>query len=51
LLPVADPKEVEVLRGEGPLMVDSAKAISEEDKMILNCLDHVSRMEVCCLIT
>jgi hypothetical protein len=31
-------------------MVGCAEAVSEADKMLLNCLDPVSHTKVCCLI-
>jgi hypothetical protein len=41
---------VEVPQDEGPFKVDSAGAVSEEDKMLLDCLEHVSCRKVCCLL-
>jgi hypothetical protein len=42
--------ETEVLRDDGPVMVESNRAMSKDDKMLLNCLEHVSRTRVCYLI-
>jgi hypothetical protein len=50
VLPALGVKEAEVPRDEGPLMVGSAKAMFEEDKMLLNCLEYFSHMKTCCLI-
>jgi hypothetical protein len=43
-------RETEVPRDEGPVMVDSSKAMSEDDKMLLNCREHVSCAKVRYLI-
>jgi hypothetical protein len=43
-------EDVEVPRDEGPRMVGCAEAVSEDDKMLLNCLDPVSHTKICCLI-
>lgn len=43
-------KEAEVPSDKGPVIVGSSKAMSEDDKMLLNCLEHVSRMSVCYLV-
>jgi hypothetical protein len=40
----------EVFCNEGPGMLDTSEGISEDDKMLLNCLEHVSYMRVCYLI-
>jgi hypothetical protein len=42
--------ETEVPHDEGLAMEDSSGAMSEDDKMLLNCLEHVSWARVCYLV-
>jgi hypothetical protein len=39
-----------VLRSEGPTTLDTSEGISEEDKMLLSCLEHVSHVSMCYVI-
>jgi hypothetical protein len=41
---------IEMLWSEGPSTLDTIKGISEDDKMLLNCPEHVSYARVCYLI-
>jgi hypothetical protein len=40
----------EMLRSGIPSMLDSSAGVSKDDKMLLNCMEHVSRVRVCHLI-
>jgi hypothetical protein len=40
-----------MLRNEGPGTLDTSEGISEDDKMLLNCLEHVSHARVCYFIS
>jgi hypothetical protein len=39
-----------MLRSGIPSMLDSSAGVSKDDKMLLNCMEHVSRARVCHLI-
>lgn len=39
-------EDVEIPRDTGAHVIDSAEVISEDDKVLLDCLEHVSRVEV-----
>jgi hypothetical protein len=39
----------DVGRNVGPSTLDDSEGVSEDDKMLLNCLEHVSHARVCCL--
>jgi hypothetical protein len=39
----------DVGRNVGPSTLDDSEGVSEDDKMLLNCLKHVSHARVCCL--
>jgi hypothetical protein len=43
-------REIEVPCDKDPVVVDFSGAVSEDDKVLLNCLEHVSRVGVCYLI-
>jgi hypothetical protein len=36
-------------QNSGPRALDDSGSVSEDDKMLLNCLEHVSHVRVCCL--
>jgi hypothetical protein len=33
----------------GPSRLDDSEGVSKDDKILLNCLEHVSNARVCCL--
>jgi hypothetical protein len=45
-----DGRGVELLRGASPSTLDTSEGVSEDGKMLLNCLEHVSQVRVCYLI-
>jgi hypothetical protein len=50
VLPDLGDRGIEMLRSEIPDTLDTSEGVSEADKMLLNCLEHVSRARVCCMI-